>query len=326
MSSGPAFQSRYERYALIFDPTQASRLGAEALGLVERGIDPLYANDVDEVHLMALQETGRVGALVVPGALSLATLDVLIDRIAPQLWAGARSVVVVGPPDDRAALRELEDRGISWVLREPYDASEFRFVVAAALATEDKLDPRGGLRVPLTIAISVRHGAAAAEGLVRNLSIGGAYVALATSAAAGLRDPRRAPDRRSIPRGRRDGGLHAAPGCGGPRRPGAGDGHRVPRSRRGRAHERRRLHRRADELLPPLASARSARNDSSTPLPQGDGTSLPGRRGDGRFPCKIKRTFASERGMEVALDEGRCPCGAAFALAFGRGHGARSFG
>jgi hypothetical protein len=180
VSSGPAFQSRYERYALIFDPTQASRLGAEALGLVERGIDPLYANDVDEVHLMALQETGRVGALVVPGALSLATLDVLIDRIAPQLWAGARSVVVVGPPDGRAALRELKDRGISWVLREPYDASEFRFVVAAALATEDKLDPRGGLRVPLTIAISVRHGTDSAEGLVRNLSIGGAYVALAT--------------------------------------------------------------------------------------------------------------------------------------------------
>lgn len=179
MSPGPALQSRYERYALIFDPTHTSRLGAEALGLVERGIDPLYANDVDEVHLMALQETGRVGALVVPGALSLATLDVLIDRIAPQLWAGAQSVVVVGPPDDRAVLRELKDRGISWVLREPYDASEFRFVVAAALATEDKLDPRSGLRVPLTIPICVRHVAESTDGLVRNLSIGGAYVVLA---------------------------------------------------------------------------------------------------------------------------------------------------
>lgn len=178
MSSGPALQSRYERYALIFDPTQASRLGAEALGLVERGIDPLYASDLDEAHLMALQETGRVGSLVVPGLLALETVDVLIDRIAPQLWAGARSIVVVGPPDDRAALRALRDRGISWVLREPYDASEFRFVVAAALATEDKLDPRGGLRVPLTIPVSVRQEEQAAEGLVRNLSIGGAYVSL----------------------------------------------------------------------------------------------------------------------------------------------------
>lgn len=178
MSSGPALQGRYERYALIFDPTQASRLGAEALGLVERGIDPLYAADLDEAHLMALQETGRVGSLVVPGLLPLATLDVLIDRIAPQLWAGAGSIVIVGPPEDRAALREVRDRGIVWVLREPYDAGEFRFVVAAALATEDKLDPRGGLRVPLTIPIAVQHARASENGLVRNLSIGGAYVAL----------------------------------------------------------------------------------------------------------------------------------------------------
>lgn len=185
MSSGPALQSRYERYALIFDPTQASRLGVEALGLVERGIDPLYAGDVDEVHLMALQETGRVGSLVVPGLLPLETLDVLIDRIAPQLWAGPRSIVVVGPPDDRSVLRALRDRGIAWVLREPYDASEFRFVVAAALATEDKLDPRGGLRVPLTIGLSIRHAGTSEEGFVRNLSIGGAYVALASPPAPG---------------------------------------------------------------------------------------------------------------------------------------------
>jgi hypothetical protein len=179
VSSIPASPDRYERYALIFDPTQASRLGAEALGLVERGIDPLYASDVDEVHLMALQESGRVGSLVVPGQISPAMLDVLIDRIASQLWAGTRSIVVVGPPEDRGALRALRDRGISWVLREPYDASEFRFVVAAALATEDKLDPRGGLRVPLTMPISVRHEQSSKSGLVRNLSIGGAYVALA---------------------------------------------------------------------------------------------------------------------------------------------------
>ena len=185
MASNPGLQSRYERFALIFDPTPDSRLGTEALGLVERGIDPLYASDVDEMHLMALQETGRVGCLVVPGAVPLATLDVLIDRVASQLWAGARSIVIVGPPDDRNALRALRDRGISWVLREPHDAGEFRFVVAAALATEDKLDPRGGFRVPLTISISLRHEQGSESGLVRNLSIGGAYVALAAPPAPG---------------------------------------------------------------------------------------------------------------------------------------------
>ena len=179
MASIPGLQSRYERYALIFDPTPDSRLGTEALGLVERGIDPLYAGDIDELHLMALQETGRVGCLVVPGAVPLATLDVLLDRVASQLWAGARSIVIVGPPEDREALRALRDRDVAWVLREPHDAGEFRFVVAAALATEDKLDPRGGFRVPLTIPIELRHEHGSESGLVRNLSIGGAYVALA---------------------------------------------------------------------------------------------------------------------------------------------------
>lgn len=177
--------SRYERFALIFDPDRSSRLGVEALGLVERGIDPLFAGDLDEAHLLSLEESGRVGALVVPGSLPAAVLDALLDRIGPQLWAGPHAVVLVGPPDDRRALRELRDRGIGWVLREPYDAAEFRFVVAAALATEDKLDPRGGLRIPITLPAAVQIADAARAGVVRNLSIGGAYVALPDPPAPG---------------------------------------------------------------------------------------------------------------------------------------------
>jgi hypothetical protein len=177
MSSGASAAARYERYALIFAPGQ-SRLGSEALGLVERGIDPMYASDVDEAHLLALQESGRIGALVVPGTLPLATIDVLIDRIAPQLWAGPGAIVVVGPPDDRDLLRKLADRSLAWVLREPYDAAEFRFVVSAALSTEDKLEPRAGLRVPISQPVRVTVGNRVEAGFIRNLSVGGAYVAL----------------------------------------------------------------------------------------------------------------------------------------------------
>ncbi|RIL04721.1 MAG: hypothetical protein DCC71_13025 [Proteobacteria bacterium] len=181
MSSAPG---RYERYALIFDPSE-SRLGSEALGLVERGIDPLYVADVDEAHLLSLQEAGRVGALVVPGSLELDTLDVLLDRVAPQLWAGPASLVVVGPPDERAALRALRDRDVCWILREPYDAAEFRFVVAAALATEDKLDPRSGLRAPISLPVHVACDGVQRDAVIRNLSIGGAYVALDAPPAPG---------------------------------------------------------------------------------------------------------------------------------------------
>jgi hypothetical protein len=186
VSSNPDAATRYERYALIFDPGH-SRLGTEALGLALRGIDPLFTSDPDEAHLLALQETGRVGALIVPGTLPLTLLDLLIDRISPQLWAGAASVVVVDPPADRALLRALRDRELSWVLREPYDAAEFRFVVAAALAADDKLDPRSGLRVPISMPVVVTTGGDRRDGFVRNVSIGGVYIAIDAPPDAGTR-------------------------------------------------------------------------------------------------------------------------------------------
>ena len=186
MSSNPGAAARYERYALIFDPNH-SRLGTEALGLVERGVDPLFTSDPDEAHLLALQESGRVGALIVPGTLPLTLLDTLIDRISPQLWAGTASVVVVDPPPDRAQVRALRDRELSWTLREPYDAAEFRFVVAAALATHDELDPRNGLRVPISMPAVVTIDGARRDGFVRNVSIGGVFVAVDAPPEAGTR-------------------------------------------------------------------------------------------------------------------------------------------
>lgn len=168
--------SRYERFALILDPT-GGQLGVEALGLIERGIDPLYAKAVDEAALLA-EDDDRVGALVLPGSLPVEALAEALARIAPLLWAGSSAVVLVAPPRERARMRDLRDRGIRWVLHEPYDAAELRFAVAAALATEDDLDPRAGLRVPIRLAATVRSGSASREACLRNLSLGGAYLAL----------------------------------------------------------------------------------------------------------------------------------------------------
>lgn len=179
---------RYERFALILDPT-GDQLGVEALGLLQRGIDPVYAKTVDEAVLLA-QEDERVGALVLPGTLPLETLDEVLARIAPQLWAGAGAVLFVAPPRDRALMRALRDRGIRWLLHHPYDAAELRFAVAAALATEDDLDPRSGLRVPIRLAATVGAVAgddAARAACLRNLSIGGAYLALDDPPAVGDR-------------------------------------------------------------------------------------------------------------------------------------------
>jgi len=168
--------SRYERFALILDPT-GGHLGVEAIGLIERGIDPLCAKEIEEAVLLA-QEDERVGALVMPGALPLQTLDETLARVAPLLWAGAGAVLLVAPPRERALMRALRDRGIRWILHDPYDVAELRFAVAAALAAEDDLDPRSGLRVPIRLAASVACDGAPREAWLRNVSVGGAYLAL----------------------------------------------------------------------------------------------------------------------------------------------------
>ncbi len=168
---------RYDRLVLVCD-TAESALGAAALGLVQRGLDPLYTTEVDEACLLAHQEQSRIAALVVPGALELARLDAMLRQIVPCLAGGAAAIVVVAPPRQRSTLVALRDRGIRWVVWEPYDGSELRFAVAAALASGDVLETRRGLRVPLRLPVAVRSARLSREGELRNLSVGGAYVAL----------------------------------------------------------------------------------------------------------------------------------------------------
>ena len=38
-----------------------------------------------------------------------------------------------------------------WAVWEPYDADELRFAITATLASEDALEPRRGLRVPIRL-------------------------------------------------------------------------------------------------------------------------------------------------------------------------------
>ncbi len=168
---------RYGRLALVFD-TAESVLGMAALRLVQHGLDPLYARDEDELVLLGREHRERIAALVLPGTLALETIDSLLKRVARHLPSGNGSVVLVAPTRRKSHLLLLRDRGIRWVLFEPYDASELRFVVSAALAMGDLLEPRRGLRVPIRLPTSVRHARATRNGEVTNLSIEGAFVAL----------------------------------------------------------------------------------------------------------------------------------------------------
>jgi hypothetical protein len=168
---------RYERLALVFD-TAESVLGVAALHLIQHGLDPLYARQLDDLTLLARERRDRIAALVVPGALALDAIDAVLVRVGRDLPSGNASVVVVAPPRERAHLAALRERGVRWAVFAPYEPCELRFAVAAALATGDALEPRRGLRVPIRLPVAVRHARATREGEIRNLSVGGAFVAL----------------------------------------------------------------------------------------------------------------------------------------------------
>lgn len=168
---------RYDRLALVFD-TPESVLGVAALHLIQHGLDPLYARDLDALAALAQKHADRVAALVVPGTLPLDRLDATLDRVGAALPSGGASVVVVAPARERPYLAALRERGIRWAVFAPYRPGELRFAVGAALATGDALEPRHGLRVPVRLPVTVRQAGATHRGETTNLSVGGAFVAL----------------------------------------------------------------------------------------------------------------------------------------------------
>ncbi|MEN8160053.1 MAG: PilZ domain-containing protein [Myxococcota bacterium] len=164
---------RYDRCALILEPAGSTL----ACGLVDPSVEPLTAKDPEEAVLLAEEHGDRIAALVVPGTLPLETLDLALERLTPRLEIGRGAVLVVAPPRVRAHLAGLRERGVSWAVWEPFDAAELRFAVTAALSSEDALEPRKGLRVPIRLPAHVLVEEREREGEIVNLSMGGAYVA-----------------------------------------------------------------------------------------------------------------------------------------------------
>lgn len=166
----------YQRFALVLDSEEA-QLGRAAMRLLELGIDVLYANDVDEAALLVRQESERLGALLVPAALGPARLGELLDRVCPQLAAGARALVPVGAAPDAEVAKMLLARGVEWQLWGPHDEREMRFVVGAAMATAHEQERRKHVRIPTRIETAVFMGRHRKDVVVHDLSKGGAYLA-----------------------------------------------------------------------------------------------------------------------------------------------------
>jgi hypothetical protein len=165
---------RYDRRALVLDPPAS----ALECGLGVTGIEPLYAKDANDAVLLAGEHGDQIAALVIPGTLSLDELDLMLERLMPRLEIGRGAVLVVAPPRLRAHLAGLRERGVCWAVWEPFDADELHFAVTATLSSDDALEPRRGLRVPIRLPIQVRFEGQEREGEVVNLAMGGAYVSL----------------------------------------------------------------------------------------------------------------------------------------------------
>jgi hypothetical protein len=166
----------YERFALVLDNGD-SVLGRAAVRLLELGIDVLYANDLDEAELLARQESGRLGALLIPEVFDPAYTDMLLERVGARLEAGPRGVIVTGNRPDAETCHRLRARGVRWGVWHPYEMRELRFVMAAAMSESHGGERRKYQRIPTDLPTTVFMGRHRKDVILHDLSVSGAYFA-----------------------------------------------------------------------------------------------------------------------------------------------------
>jgi hypothetical protein len=164
---------QYGRLALILDD-EAGQIGELALLLVRLGVNVLYANDFDEAVLLAREATGNVGAVIVPCGQANAWLPMILKRMR----VPPEALVPAGERPDDDTLAALRAQGARWVLRLPDDDRAVRFVVTSAMSETDDTEIRFYLRLPTDFGGSVQHGSLQRPCEIRNLSPGGALVAM----------------------------------------------------------------------------------------------------------------------------------------------------
>ena len=164
---------QYQRLALILDD-EAGQIGELALLLVRLGVNVLYANDFDEAVLLTREAAGNVGAVIIPSGQATAWLPMILKRMR----VPPEALVPAGERPDDATLESLRSQGVRWVLRLPDEDRAVRFVVTSAMSETDATEIRFYLRLPTELKGSVQHGSLERPCEIRNLSPGGALVAM----------------------------------------------------------------------------------------------------------------------------------------------------
>ena len=166
----------YERSVLILDQPD-SGLGEHALGLIAMGIQPYYANNLDDAIFLAGEHRQRIAAFAAPTRVMLEKLDVVRRELLAQIGLPLACAVPVGGQPSAAERERLAAAGVRWSAFDSITAREMRCVLALALSHADKRDPRKEARVPVNVPVEVTTSERSFRADLHDLSANGAYIA-----------------------------------------------------------------------------------------------------------------------------------------------------
>ena len=164
-----------DRYALIIDDDRM-QIGRTAMRMNQMGIPCYYARDPDEGVLFALQEPGRIHALLISTETNPHDVERIAQQISNQSKGDRPSIVVVGEKFDSAVINDLQQNGPVWSLRIPFDDAELRFVADAALSADSAANFLERNRVPIHLPVWTRVGDVSGHGVISMLSPRGAFI------------------------------------------------------------------------------------------------------------------------------------------------------
>jgi hypothetical protein len=162
---------------LLMDDADGS-LAEVALRITRLGFDLHYTKDLDEAHLLVEQEIGRVGALLVPPTVNPEEAADVLEYIRKGAFLAPPSFVVLGASPDESVRKQFREAGARWSLWIPFDDSELRCFLAAALTPPERNSRRLESRVPVNLTAWVRAQGRNEGGVVTSLSARGAFVAV----------------------------------------------------------------------------------------------------------------------------------------------------
>jgi uncharacterized protein (TIGR02266 family) len=168
----------YDRSALILDGEEHT-LSQVSMSLLVLGHRSIYADDLDELVVLAREREARIGALLVPAHRAFEWWPLLSKRILEPLALSPQAVLPVGDRVPDADAETLFCDGVRWALRAPHSPWELRFAVSQVLFENDPNEGREDTRVPCSIPVEVTSDSRSQTARITDLSRGGVFVQLA---------------------------------------------------------------------------------------------------------------------------------------------------